>query len=231
MFKAVVFDIDNTLYDYDGLNNKAIEAAGKWFCEKEKFSFDEFKRAFEKGREATKKNMRDCAARHNRLIYFQRMSEELGLNPIQYSLELYEKYWGYMLENMRMFPEASQLINKLKKDGVKIGICTDLTSQIQHRKLRRMGIAELIDVFVSSEEADAEKPDEKIFNLIIEKLRISPGQVAYVGDSFMKDIVGAHNVGMFPVWYNQEEDICPAGYEIEMKMVKNFKQLERCIYE
>ena len=86
MVKAVIFDLDNTLYDYDAVNERAIEAAGKWLCAEAQIAYEEFLKAFQKGREQTKKALRNCAAQHNRIIYFQKASEYLGLNPVKYSL-------------------------------------------------------------------------------------------------------------------------------------------------
>lgn len=200
--KAVIFDLDNTLYDYDVINERAVESTGKWLCGETGISYEEFLRAFDEGRELTKKDMRDCASRHNRMIYFQKTSECLKLNPIQYSLELYEKYWEYMLNNMQLVRGARQLLTRLKESGIKVAICTDLTTHIQHRKIKKLQITDYVDVFVSSEEADVEKPDIRIFRMVIEKLGIQPEEAIYVGDSYEKDIEGAKRAGIFPVWFH-----------------------------
>lgn len=229
MLDAVIFDIDNTLYDYDAINGKAIECAGRWLCGHAGVSLSDYYAAFRQGRENAKKHIGDRAARHNRLIYFQRTSEVLGLNPIEYSLELYEKYWGYMLDNMVLAEGALELITYLKGNGAKIGICTDLTSHIQHRKLRELKIAQYVDAFVSSEEADAEKPDKAIFNLILEKLDASPGETMYVGDSYEKDVLGAQNAGMFPVWYNPKGKGATGPGNASFLEVRRFRQLQKYI--
>jgi len=228
--KAVVFDLDNTLYDYDMVNEKAIEYTGRWLCKETGISNSEFQKAFLEGRRLTKKYTGNCAAQHNRIIYFQKTLECLGINPIRYSLELYEKYWGYVINNMRIEKGAGKLLGRLKESGIKVAICTDLTTHIQHRKLRKLQIADYVDVFVSSEEAGVEKPDAKIFNLVISKLGISPDKVLYVGDSYEKDVVGSGNAGMYPVWFNFHKK---SRRDIEVEGVleiTEMEQLERYIY-
>lgn len=202
MVKAVIFDLDNTLYDYDALNDTAVRNAGMWLCGQTGISYEAFSRAFEEGRRRTKESMPDCASRHNRMIYFQKTTELLKLNPIGYSLELYEKYWGYMLAHMTLVPYAEDLIRRLHAERIKIAICTDLTAHIQHRKLRKLMIADYVDVFVSSEEAGVEKPDAAIFEMVLGKLDIAPDEALYVGDSYQKDVIGAGNAGLRPVWFN-----------------------------
>ncbi len=230
MIKAVIFDLDNTLYDYDLLNDAAIKNAGIWLCQQIKISYDEFTSAFEKGRYKTKEFMKNCASQHNRIIYFQKMSEILGLNPIKYSIELYEKYWGYMLDNMQLVPYAEQLIKKLCSENIKIAICTDLTTHIQHRKLRTLKIADYIDVFVSSEEADAEKPDIRIFRMTLDKLGLFENEAIYVGDNYQKDVIGAYDAGIFPVWYNPQRKKLLENPACKMLEIEQMSQLERYIF-
>lgn len=231
MLKALVFDLDNTLYDYDSINEKAIEYTGRWLCKETGISYGEFHGAFLQSRELTKRDMRDCASRHNRMIYFQKMSECLGFNPFKYSLELYEKYWGYMLGNMQLESGVDRLFERLKHSGIKIGICTDLTTHIQHRKIRKLQIGNYVNAFVSSEEADAEKPDIKIFRMIISKLGIRPEEALYIGDSYEKDVIGAKNAGLFPVWFNPHGKSWKGEVVEEMLEIAEMGQLERYIYE
>lgn len=230
MIKAVIFDLDNTLYDYDKLNICALDSTYKWFSKLTTTTEDEFKQAFYLAREEIKSHMGSCAAQHNRLLYFQRTCEKLRLNPIKYSLDLYEEYWNYMLNNMVLSYGILDLFKKLKNNNIKIGICTDLTSHIQHRKIKKLGIADFIDVFVSSEEAGVEKPDLHIFNMTLDKLKVKPKETIFVGDSYNKDILGAYNVGMFPVWYNPYGITCDKGTLQEILTIENFTQLERFIY-
>lgn len=230
MVKAVIFDLDDTLYDYDLLNNGAIRNTGMWLCERVNISYDEFEQAFDKGRHATKELMKNCASQHNRIIYFQKTSEFLGLNPVKYSIELYEKYWGYMLDHMKLVPHAEALIKKLNKENIKVAICTDLTTHIQHRKLRKLNIADYIDAFVSSEEAGVEKPDKKIFHMTLSKLCVPASDAIHIGDSYNKDIIGADNAGIFPVWYNPHGKKTVKSPVKKMLEINSMIQLERYIF-
>lgn len=231
MLKAVIFDIDNTLYDYDAVNEKAITYAGDWFCEELNISYEKFFNAFAKSRLLTKTELAGCASQHNRIIYFQKTSELLGVNPIEYSLELYEKYWGYILDNMQLENGTGRLFERLKHSGIKIAVCTDLTTHIQHRKLRKLGIADYIDVFVSSEEAGVEKPDIRIFDLVVNKLGIYPNEALHIGDSYEKDVAGAAGAGIYPVWFNRYNSRSRRMKIVDCLKITEMVQLERYIYD
>ena len=85
-------------------------------------------------------------------------------------------------------------------------------------------------MFVSSEEADAEKPDIKIFKMTLDKLELSGKNVVYVGDSYNKDVIGADNAGIFPVWYNPHGKRARGNPIRKMLEINKMLQLERYIF-
>lgn len=216
MIKAVIFDLDDTLYDYESINKIAIDELCKYTCNLLGISKELFKIAFDYGRNETKKGLENVAAGHNRMIYCQKTLEFLKVNPIKYALDMYNVYWDSMLRNMKLNKNALQILEFLREKKVKIGICTDLTANIQHRKIRNLKIDEYIDCVVTSEEAGEEKPGTNMFNLTLEKLELDNKEVIYVGDNFKKDVLGAGNVGILPVWYNpNNKERLPASIEYD----------------
>lgn len=205
MIRAVVFDLDDTLYDYESLDREAMEnlcsfTRGRLGITREAF-FDAFKRA----RKETKETLEGTGASHNRMLYCQKTLEELGKKPASLALEMYEAYWGYMLERMELRAGARELFRYCREKGIKIGICTDLTAHIQHRKLRALGLEAWTDVLVTSEEAGAEKPSPAIYRLLLDKLRMSPEEVLFVGDSLERDVKGPAAMGMRAVLFHGGE--------------------------
>ncbi len=227
--KAVIFDLDDTLYDYSGLHKQALVFVAQRFSEKLGVSSEDFLRIYEDAREYVKREMRDCASRHNRILYFQKLAELLEHRPAKDTLDMYECYWGYLLRHMKLADGVRECFWHLKKEHVKIAICTDLTAHIQHRKLKQLQIEDDIDVFVSSEEAEEEKPAPKMFDLVLRKLHLSSGEVVYVGDSFKKDIAGAAKAGIFPIWITKETYMEKADFA--MKMVHSFGQIEEFLFD
>lgn len=211
MVKAVIFDLDDTLYDYEKLNEKAGAAAEDFTCMELGISCEQYREAYRSGREETKKALSDVGAGHNRLLYFQKALEYLGAAPMPLSLQIYETYWGVFLQEMKLFPGAGELLGDLKKRRIPVLICTDLTAHIQHRKIEALGIASDIRYLVSSEEAGKEKPAKEIFDLCLEKLKLPPEEILYIGDSLEKDMKGALRAGMKAVWFHpreETEDLC-----------------------
>lgn len=233
--KAVIFDLDNTLYAYDELDKKARGNVEKFTCEKFGISGEQYKEAYQFGRKETKKQLPDVGAGHNRLLYFQKALEYLDIYPMPTAMQMYEQYWGTFLRNMRLFPGVKELFRYLRKEQIPIVICTDLTAHIQHRKIEALGIAEDIKYLVSSEEAGKEKPAKEVFDLCLEKLKLPPEHVWFVGDDLKKDIEGAINAGMYALHFygaageeykrNAIEHIDENSY----MEAKDFKEIENAI--
>ena len=201
MYKAIIFDLDDTLYDYEKIHPLAVEKLRAFACERLCVGEREFNEAFDWAKKETKSRLEGTGASHNRMLYAQKILERLGKNPVDCALEMYECYWSFMLSAMKVRDGTIPLLVRLKNDGVKIAVCTDLTAHIQHRKIRKLGLAPYIDALVTSEEAGAEKPSEKMYSLVFEKLsleipNLQKSDCLFVGDSKEKDVDAPKQFGM-----------------------------------
>lgn len=205
MVKAVIFDLDNTLYAYDPLDGEARARLREMVCGRLGVTARQYDEAYEFGRSETKRQLGDVGASHNRLLYCQKALEYLGVRPMPLSLEMYETYWGVFLEKMVLYDGVRGFVDHMHERGIRMMICTDLTAHIQHRKIEALGLTEDISYLVTSEEAGEEKPCPKIFALCLRKLGLSPGEVCYIGDSPVKDIDGARAAGMSAIRFYPEK--------------------------
>lgn len=206
MYKAIVFDLDDTLYEYESLNREAIHIVYKHCCKQLGISESSFETALHQAKQEVKKRLKDTASSHNRLLYFQKLLECLEVCPTDLALVMYEIYWNHILDNMVLRDGAFELLTYCRQKQIKIGICTDLTAQIQHRKLKRLGIDKLIDAIVTSEEAGKEKPSEIIYQMILSKLTTAPKDTLFIGDSLEKDVEGPQRIGMKALWFHSCKD-------------------------
>ena len=210
MIKAVIFDLDNTLYDYDECNapamKNAAEVGAKIFgCDEEKFL-----QVYDEAKALVKKQIDPkSAAQHSRVFYMQKTAEILGASPAQTVLPLYDAYWDAFIGNMKPYDGAIKFLTALKDHGIKTAICTDMTAHIQFRKLVKLGMENLIDAVVTSEEAGAEKPFPVNFHIALDKVEARPDEAIFIGDSFFKDVQGAMNVDIRPVWFTAQRDYTP----------------------
>ncbi len=229
MIKAAIFDLDDTLYGYKALDREAGDRVKMLVCKNLKVSEERYEEAFKRGRKVTKDILGNTGASHNRMLYFQKTLEYLDCKPLSLSLQMYETYWGTFLTQMQMRPGVRELLDGLHDKGIKIGICTDLTAHIQHRKLEALGLVDDVDCLVTSEEAGQEKPAPEIFALCLEKLGLRPAEVCFIGDDYKKDVMGAVAAGMHAVWFCPEEKTESMNSGQDYHIVKDYRQLEELL--
>lgn len=195
--QAVIFDTDNTLYPYEPAHKAATKATEIKACNLLGVPLEKFQDAFATARKDVKTQLKKTASSHSRLLYYQRTIELLGLNTqILMTLDLEQTYWRTFLANCRLFPEVKEFILDLKSLGVTTAIITDLTAQIQFRKIIYLGLDTYFDYVVTSEEAGIDKPNKAPFEIALKKLQVSPENIWMIGDNPDADIVGAAQFNM-----------------------------------
>lgn len=196
MIRAVIFDLDNTVYNYDKCHEKAMKKLQGYACKKYALTTGTFCSKFDEAKKTVKNQLGNTGASHNRLLYMQTFLESIARKPADGAIGLYDVYWDTMLENMHLFPYVLPLMKRLKEQGISIGVLTDLTAHIQHRKIQKLGLTDYVDVLVTSEEAGQEKPSEIAFDKLKAKMTFDPEEMLMIGDSQEKDIDGALRAGM-----------------------------------
>lgn len=215
MIKSVIFDLDNTLYDYDYCNTLAEKKLFDAISLDFNISYARAAELLNKAKTNVKTNLcDDVAAAHNRILYMQNICEQAGKNPFLHAMKFYNVYWDTMLESMSLFDYVRPLLKELRDRNLKIGILTDLTAHIQYRKISKLGIADQIGYLVTSEETGTDKPSEKMFMLMIEKMGSRPEETLMIGDSIERDIIGAKRVGMKTLQFEKKIDIIKHVQEV-----------------
>ena len=205
MIKAVIFDIDGTIYSFVENDRIAVKNLCNYAENVLNVEETKFRAVYKEARRIVKEErLTDGGARHSRVLFFQTALELLGINPFCHVLEMYDVYWNNFLANMKPFDGVTEFISKLKSAGIKIALCTDMTAHIQYRKIKQLGLNDFIDFMVTSEETGLEKPAKIMFELALKKMNVKAAETAYFGDSPERDIEGAANVGIVPFWYNGE---------------------------
>lgn len=203
-FKAILLDLDNTLYDYATAHKPALDVSVKWLSEQYGESDDTVLGAYKTARSQINKELHGQAASHSRLLYFQRIAEILGQKPCSTVLQAESLYWDTFLNHMQFRDGAIDFLDAVS--GFKIAIVTDLTAQIQFRKLIKLGIDKRFQAIVTSEESGAEKPDRRIFDLALRKLGVSSGESCVIGDNWDKDVIGGVAAGMRSYWMRFDQE-------------------------
>lgn len=188
--KAVLIDLDNTLYAYAPCHRVALRNAYSAYrrASGRLKSFRTFVRAYERAKAVVKRRTGRQAASHSRLLYFQAMLEGARNGAFfKTALSLEQAYWSAFLKKMRRFGWVLPFLKRMKAAGKRVVVVTDLTTEIQLRKLVRLGLSKWIDAVASSEEAGAEKPDARLLRLALRKAHCRAHDALLIGDDPARD--------------------------------------------
>ncbi len=189
---AILFDTDNTIYPYDPAHEAAMCAVRAKVTQTFSISDEQFQRAFDSARNDIKKRLKGTASSHSRLLYFQRMLEMIGLgSQVLLALDFEQTYWRTFLSNAVLFDGVKSLLDDLRIAGIPTAIVTDLTAQIQFRKIVYFGLDHYFDYIVTSEEAGFDKPNKAPFEIAISKLKPTTACIWMIGDNPKTDVLGA----------------------------------------
>ncbi|PFC14037.1 2-haloalkanoic acid dehalogenase [Bacillus cereus] len=196
-YKAMLFDLDDTLLDRD----KAVDKLFLLVLEK----------CYEDVSDTVKNNMLQKFKEYDKREYgisdktivleslFDEFAPKYRL-PHNYI----QDFWN---ENFpKCFSIDQNTIHFLNhiKSHFKIGIITNGSTHRQKAKIINTNLNNYFDTIIISEEVGLSKPDKRIFELALNKLNVQPENTLFVGDDLEKDIAGCQNANIKGVWFNPQ---------------------------
>lgn len=192
MIKAVVFDLDHTLFDRHGTLRAVTPALRRSFPTNPALTDDEIAALW-------------CYA-DDRYVYdgWSYILAYLSQNGVFTAPVDYADYRAFVFENFAKtavpFPFALPMLNVLKDRGLKVGLITNGQHALQYKKLDLTGLRYVFDEIIVSGDVMIDKPDPEIFEMMCEKLGVLPQETVYVGDNPVNDVEGARKAGLRTIW-------------------------------
>lgn len=196
MIKAIVFDMDDTLYPESAYVLSGFRQVANWAETTLDIPAEEgyaaFKRLFDEGVRGKTFN--------EWLQHFDRFDKAL----IPAMVDVYRAHDP----EISPFPSIPTLLARLH-GRYKIGLVSDGYLEVQQRKFAALGLQEYFDAVVFSDQfgRDNWKPSSVPFVAVLEQLASNASETVYVADNVRKDFLGARRVGMYTVWLREKGGI------------------------
>ncbi len=216
--KAVVFDLDDTLYPELEYVRSGFRAVGEWAEERLGLS-----------QAIVRAELQALFDAEFRGDTFQWWLSEQGL-PEPLLLEMVRVFRTHP-PRIALYPDAERILNELKP-VYQFGLVTEGRRESQQAKIRALSLDRWLSaVVILGEEDRAEwKPSRKPFDLVLEMLAEKGEGAVYVGDNPRKDFRGAREAGMATVrirrpegLHSREEPAAPA--DAPDREIVNLEQL------
>lgn len=147
-------------------------------------------------------------------------------------VDIFRSHWPAIT----LAPEVETVLNRLRCK-YKLGLVTDGFSEVQRRKIQALGLAAHLDSIVVADDLGRThwKPSKVPFLDCCERLGSTPDDTVFVGDNPARDIRGAHNSGMLAIRIRTRGsylyDLTPANEDVADFEITNLNELERLCSE
>ena len=175
--KGIIFDLDDTLYNEKQYIRSGYRAVEKYLGIPG--AAEEMWRFFENNEPAIDSYL-------------------AKIDQLARKIECLKIYREHMPE-ISLREDVVQHIQDLKCRGIKIGIITDGRPTGQWNKIRALGLEEMVDDIIVTDELGGEqfrKPCDIAFRIMQRRWRIPFEQIMYVGDNIHKDFQAPKQLGM-----------------------------------
>lgn len=186
---AVIFDLDDTLYD------QRDYLAGAW----------QAVAVTALGQGVSKDELLAClhevaseGSARGRII--DRALARCGASDVDVE-PLVAAFLKFRPARLPLYPGVAAMLMQLRKTGVGVALVTDGAVESQLAKIDALGLRDLVDVIVLSDELGREfrKPDPAPMTDALTKLGVDRCDAAVIGDRPDKDIAGAIAAGIRPI--------------------------------
>lgn len=225
-YKAIFFDLDHTLWDFELNSHEAIaelymqhELSNKGIND-----FTEFIKVYKK----VNHEMWDDY-HHNRIskeaLRFGRFSRALksfNINDDGLAENLSIQYLEICPVKTNLFPNTLTVLDYLKQH-YDLHIITNGFKEVQYLKIRNSGLEKYFSKIHISEEIGFKKPEPEIFLHAVKTAGTIPEKCIMIGDNLDTDIKGASNAGIDHVFFN------PEGVLFQQSVMKEIRSLDELI--
>ncbi len=184
--KAVLFDLDNTLYPEIDFVKSGFAVVSRYLAGR--YNLDEKLIADE---------MFSILQKDGRGKVFDTLLKKINLysdDNVKLLLYLYRSH----RPTIKFYPDVIPVINKLQTNGYLLAIITDGMASVQKNKVDALKLNNLIKLIIYTDELGREcwKPSTISYKIALNLMKLTAEQAIYIGDDISKDFIGPNELGM-----------------------------------
>lgn len=196
--RAVVFDLDDTLFDHTSSATAGVrtwltglgataddELLGQWFAIEQRH-YPSWLAGELSHQEQRRRRLQD---------FLPLIGRPVPATPAEQDAA-FAVYVDCYTRNWSAFPDARPPLEVARSNGWRVGVLTNGSSRQQNAKLARIGLAALVDVVSTSEDLGVGKPAAAAYHLTCAGLGVEPAHTLMVGDNLDLDVVAARAAGL-----------------------------------
>ena len=201
-YEAIIFDLDDTLYDYSYHHQKSLDKTLTLISKNFEIEIFSLKKKYIEISKNLKLRLGNVSSSHNKFIYFHHLFRFYDLNINDLNV-YFLFYWKTFLNNINLFKNVSEALKILKKK-TNLYLLTDYNSKETFQKLHKLKITKFFNDIITSEEVGSEKPSKNNFKYVFDLINNKKKKkILFIGNDFKKDVLGSLNYGFESVYFSQ----------------------------
>jgi len=129
-----------------------------------------------------------------------------------------------LYKKLSTFPEVNETLKQLKNKNLKLAILSNGSPDLLNELVNSNNLTEVFDDLFSIEEVKIYKPDNKVYQIPINKYKIKPEEIFFLSSNTW-DVSGGGNYGYQSIWVNRNNNIFDNLDYKPKHEIKNLKQL------
>ena len=113
-------------------------------------------------------------------------------------------YRGISRKRLQLYPEVKRVLNELKT-AYQLGLISDAQPCYALPEIQAVGLNGYFDPIIISADYGFRKPDERLFENALDRMKLKPSQVIYVGNDMFRDIYGASLLGIKSIFIDSNQ--------------------------
>ena len=200
MIKAVLIDIDDTIFDFEKCSKNAFKKTLKkldLFYEEKDFSY------FNKVNDIlwTKQKLGNINIEEVFIERSNMMSKYFGLDIEK---EIFNNLFvEFLYDEIEIVDEIEDLLSYLS-NKYQIYAASNGVYDMQVNRIKKSNLDKYFDEIFVSDKIGFEKPDKRFFQKIMNITKFSNDDLIMIGDSIKSDIIGAKNSNIKSIYFNKE---------------------------
>ena len=194
--KAIIFDAYGTVFDVNSAAEKCKDKIGnKWEGFANYWRTTQLEYTW----------LRSLMKRHKDFWQVTEDSLDKSMNAFKIDKSMRNKLLD-LYKILNIFPEAKDVLNKLKEKKYKLAILSNGTPSLLNELVKSNNLDNIFDDIFSIEEVGIYKPDSSVYDLPVNKYQIQKNEIVFLSANTW-DVSGGGNYGYNSVWVNRNNNI------------------------
>ena len=208
MIKAIFFDLYGTLIDIrtDEQDPWVYATLARYFqYHSVKIGAEELKRAYFEEIERYLRQSKEVYPEVDVYKIFHAIMHRYGNRwyPKNVIVDSAMLFRSLTIRQFGLFPHLFEILTEVEAQ-YKIAIISDAQWVFAEPEVEILGLDRFFQHKILSSHYGYKKPDVRLFQTAMKKLRLNPEESLYIGDNLRKDLVGAKKAGMRFIYFGQE---------------------------